>query len=118
REGRSERGKKLLGGRARRGAQFFVGHAVETRARAQAQIFAPDEPRRHTMKAPVKGRALRAIADQVVALLIFKDAANAARQIVVIDDGEAARLLRQITQARLRLEQTVAATIKLLGELI
>src|SRR3954452_15367451 len=59
----------------------------------------------------VKGQRLRTIADQVEALLIFQYAPNAAAEIVVIANRDAAGFVREIIETFLVIKGFVAPLI-------
>src|SRR5438067_613811 len=69
-------------------------------------------------RALVECRFIRAIADQVKALLIFEHAANTATEIVRIANGNAACLLREKVQALLSIERLVTTVSHLLVQII
>ena len=58
-----------------------------------------------------KRRRLGDVTEQVIALLIVEDAADAAIQIIRVVNEEAAGLLGKIIQARLRIDKEIPALL-------
>src|SRR5258707_12126942 len=66
----------------------------------------------------IEGRRVRPVADQVIALLIFHHAPNAATQVVGVADRNSPSLLRQEIKTLLRFKRDVATIAKLLFEIL
>src|SRR5712692_8504779 len=58
----------------------------------------------------IEGRIVRTIPNQVIASLIFQNAANAIAQVIVVFDGDTACLPGEIVQSLLCFESSDAAT--------
>src|SRR5687767_12309925 len=111
--GRSERrgqgADHLLAGCLWRRRPLVLTDAIESSAHTNVDLSRAQHLKTEFMKlapaAKVKGRIVRAIANQVVALLILQHPLHTAAQIIVVVNGDAAGLFRQETQTILRIQE-------------
>src|SRR5215510_8675291 len=112
-ERRNQRAHHLLGECFPDRLSILVGHAEETVAHSHREFAWPGYLQRQLMKStPARARiesdAIRAIADQIVTLLILEHALDTAAQIVGIANCDATSFMREIVKTFLRLERDVA----------
>src|SRR6266508_3743913 len=94
---------------------FFIGYSEESITHPHVEFSRTRHLQSQFMKRPAAGARIeseivRAIADEVITLLIFHHALDAAAQIIRVLDSHAAGLLRQKVETRLRLKGCVSAT--------
>ena len=96
---RRQRGREQRVGRWRRGRRVRVGRAEAVPARPHLEVLALHADLDLVLLRPDARRDRGVEADQVVAARVRPDAGEAAGQVVAVDHGEAARLLRRGTRA-------------------